>query len=370
MSKPPPAHPFRRHTPSGKDNPLGLLSGPNHPLQRGIAQALLLGLTISLGACSEPAEPPPQQPVAPLQLEAPQLLPPPPQDTTPTLPAQPQFKLGFAVETPTPVFSDSTLTTLYGHLPAGARVSVFAQQGGVTEIRISKDGTLYKAWTKTADVLLGNEAYAKVVIEQRVCQKGVYRPAHEEWLSGLMAVAKAQEVADTQAENDLDPEFGVGEYTEETENADGEIEEVETGEQQDLYAQMMDRNPKMAGAPKPKPLTPKYSVKLIVEAPQSADAYVKVKNMDRQEVLGFYVHAGKSATVMIPEGEHEMYFMTGTRFSKTCGNFLEGLQIQKDPTPVKLSRGEGITYGLQLREGNPLFGGSFQPKSVSAEEFK
>ncbi len=103
------------------------------------------------------------------------------------------------------------------------------------------------------------------------------------------------------------------------------------------------------------------------------DALVKVKKLSGQAVLAFFVAASADATVTeVPEGIYRIMFATGRRFSRSCGRFLEDMQVSafEKLQHLRTTSGGIFQYTTHLHFTlHPVVGGNAPTRRIASDEF-
>lgn len=109
----------------------------------------------------------------------------------------------------------------------------------------------------------------------------------------------------------------------------------------------------------------------------SEDVLVKLRQGSRT-VLAFYVQQGQSGIVSnAPEGTFSLMFATGRNFSRKCLEFMTGMEVTADPSPVVFrtsveTRG-GSRYQSTVAAEYTLTRvshGNFRPSTVNPNDFR
>lgn len=100
-----------------------------------------------------------------------------------------------------------------------------------------------------------------------------------------------------------------------------------------------------------------------VIASPNANAYVKVKDSSGNTVVGFFVNAGSTASVYVPEGTYSVQFAMGQTWYGQEDCFGSQTSYGKDDNLV-LEYGDIVTYTLQLSTN-----GNFTMSELDANEF-
>ena len=100
-----------------------------------------------------------------------------------------------------------------------------------------------------------------------------------------------------------------------------------------------------------------------VTASSDASAYVKVKDMSGYTVVGFFVSAGSTAEVYVPEGTYSVQFARGNTWYGPNDCFGSKTIFGQD-REVTLGYGDVITYTLQLSSN-----GNFSMQSLNEAQF-
>ena len=256
-------------------------------------------------------------------------------------PIPPAPKIGYTVADPTLLFPSDGLEAASHTIAAGSPVPILARTKNSVEIRVSIGGKVYKAWAKTDDVVEGTKEEVMEVIATRKCEEKIDRP-----LSGEIISGKLSEPRPRVSPNYIDDDEFLGL---------GLLE---------VYGHDDPTPPPMVDGP------PIFGTNILeVQTALGSDVYVKVKNMEGVEIVGFFIHAGKQGSVSLPNGRYLIYFATGSGFSPECGRFMADMRVQKDPSSVFLDGDSRLSYSLKMTR-TPLYSGySFRPASASIEEF-
>jgi len=112
--------------------------------------------------------------------------------------------------------------------------------------------------------------------------------------------------------------------------------------------------------------------KLVVNNNPGMDALVKLKNRNSKTVVAFYIRAGKSASVGVPEGSYQFQYATGSDYSNSCSRFLTNFHASKDPkfTMYKAKHsGNGVAYAVQTYTLKRVSHGNFTPSRMDVSDF-
>jgi len=112
--------------------------------------------------------------------------------------------------------------------------------------------------------------------------------------------------------------------------------------------------------------------KLVVNNSPGMDALIKLKNRSSKTVVAFYVRAGKSASVSVPEGSYQFQYATGSDYSNSCSRFLTNFHASKDPKFTKYKAkysGKGVAYAVQTYTLKRVSYGNFSPSSMDISDF-
>jgi hypothetical protein len=111
---------------------------------------------------------------------------------------------------------------------------------------------------------------------------------------------------------------------------------------------------------------------LVVNNSPGADALVKLKDSSGGTVISFYVRAGDTARVNVPEGKFQFQYASGKDFSRSCGRFLVDMVASKDPNYtdfIAKHQYNGIAYKIQTYTLQRVSSGNFTPSSMSVNDF-
>ena len=104
--------------------------------------------------------------------------------------------------------------------------------------------------------------------------------------------------------------------------------------------------------------------KITITAQENVSYLVKLKNAFGDERLSFYVRAGKTVTLGVPNEDMYVYFASGDKWYGTEYLFGVDTKYTKDEE-IKEFSNSGWEYDL-----SPLNDGSFQATTIAPEEFK
>lgn len=103
---------------------------------------------------------------------------------------------------------------------------------------------------------------------------------------------------------------------------------------------------------------------ITIHAPDDSACVVKLKTLDEEDVLSFYVRAGEDATVPVPAEELYVYFAFGNTWYGNDYLFGGETSYSKDSGICDFSE---YTWEYTL---SPVTNGNFRETPVDAEEFK
>ena len=94
------------------------------------------------------------------------------------------------------------------------------------------------------------------------------------------------------------------------------------------------------------------------------DAIVKLREPGGRSVLAFYVAASSEAEIGgVPNGAYRLAWLTGDRYSRACGRFLQNMSASQSEDVVQLRDGR---LGFTL---HPVAGGTMQLEGIGVDEF-
>ena len=102
---------------------------------------------------------------------------------------------------------------------------------------------------------------------------------------------------------------------------------------------------------------------ITIKSSSSESYYIKLKDTSGQDVMSFFVRAGESTTVYVPERKLQVFFACGQDWYGTAYLFGDDTSFSKDDDFVDFSQ-YTITYTLY-----PVTNGNFTETEISPDEF-
>lgn len=102
---------------------------------------------------------------------------------------------------------------------------------------------------------------------------------------------------------------------------------------------------------------------LTINSSSSQSYYIKLKNTSGETVFSFFVRAGRTAVVDVPEGDYQVFFSCGKNWYGTEYLFGDETAYSKDKSVLDFSK---YTWEYTLY---PVTNGNFTETVISADEF-